>query len=309
MDYHSAASRLRAQENISAIYYPVSENKDESLIRMGMVEAPALADFLDGTSWRACDVPAEHSSLDHMVPPGSVSFAVDDGYTLTLYHRQGLTPYTYGTVAHNGEIQYYRVGWNDYQKAAALVQVPELTETSLWFDYSDSYWPQEVGQQNIMDPEGINGVILRCDSENMMLITDTESLTLFQGWPIWNAYFADLNGDGVREVCATVSVGFGMIDTRVMVYDFVSGLGYELQERGTYDYALSMHNGELMVTQSSHATGHPMTSGRLILAQDNSGNLKLQVLDSLPVTYTYGEDWWLSTDPFLLPSEMLSGII
>jgi glycosyltransferase involved in cell wall biosynthesis len=72
--------------------------------------------------------------------------------------------------------------------------------------------------------------------------------TVFSGMPIWNAYFSDLNGDGVSELCAGTSFGSGMVDDRILVYDFVSGKRYELESRGDYDYLLTLENGALVIT-------------------------------------------------------------
>lgn len=42
-------------------------------------------------------------------------------------------------------------------------------------------------------------------------------LQLYTGMPIWNTYFCDLTGDGLPELCSTLSFGSGMIDSRTIL--------------------------------------------------------------------------------------------
>ncbi|MFT4143148.1 MAG: M56 family metallopeptidase [Mobilitalea sp.] len=75
---------------------------------------------------------------------------------------------------------------------------------------------------------------------------------LFFGMPIWNVYLADLNGDNLPEFCATISFGSGIIDTRIIVYDYANDIHYEVSDRGIYDYVLSLENEQLVVTQTEY---------------------------------------------------------
>lgn len=104
-------------------------------------------------------------------------------------------------------------------------------------------------------------------------------LPLVSGMPIWNAYFCDLTGDGLPELCATYSWGSGMIDTRVLVYDYGEGTGYTMESRGTYDYALRYNDadGLLYVDVTPYGEDTVTTSGPL------------------------GLRGWLSSDPGQLP--------
>jgi hypothetical protein len=70
--------------------------------------------------------------------------------------------------------------------------------------------------------------------------------------PVWNVYLADLTNDGKPEFCATVSYGSGIVDTRIVVYDYVMSKSYELADRMSYDYTLSMQGGQLMATQTKY---------------------------------------------------------
>lgn len=95
--------------------------------------------------------------------------------------------------------------------------------------------------------------------------------TLFSGMPIWNVYLADLTGDGLPEFCATVSFGSGIIDTRIIVYDYSTRKMYEISDRMYYDYAFSIEAGRLVVTQSEYngaklAAGSPeIIDGELVI--------------------------------------------
>lgn len=80
---------------------------------------------------------------------------------------------------------------------------------------------------------------------------DGEKELIF-GMPVWNVYLADLNGDDLPEFCATISFGSGMIDTRIIIYDYANDIQYEVSDRGIYDYVLSLENEQLVVTQTEY---------------------------------------------------------
>ncbi len=73
--------------------------------------------------------------------------------------------------------------------------------------------------------------------------------------PVWNAYLADLNGDGLPEICATVSIGSGIIDTHAEIFDYANDRRYTLSDRMIHDYALSIKNGKLIVAKSKFNGG------------------------------------------------------
>jgi len=88
---------------------------------------------------------------------------------------------------------------------------------------------------------------------------------LLWGMPVWNVYLADLTNDGKPEICATVSFGSGICDTRVTVYDYANGEEYQLADRAYYDYYLSMHEGKVMVTQTAYRDPKPLATAQLQL--------------------------------------------
>ena len=65
--------------------------------------------------------------------------------------------------------------------------------------------------------------------------------------PIWSVYFYDLTGDGNPELCSTISFGSGIIDDRIIIYDYAGGASYELSDRGNFDYVLNMQEDSLIV--------------------------------------------------------------
>ena len=81
----------------------------------------------------------------------------------------------------------------------------------------------------------------------MEAVTDKEVVPLYEGMPIWSVYFCDLTGDGIPELCSTLSFGSGMIDNRIIIYDYAGGASYELSDRGNFDYILNMREDSLVV--------------------------------------------------------------
>lgn len=73
-----------------------------------------------------------------------------------------------------------------------------------------------------------------------------ETLCLFWGMPVWSVYLADLNGDGMREICSTLSMGSGIIDDRIAVYDYANKQLYQLEGRFECSYFLELEDGVLM---------------------------------------------------------------
>ena len=95
--------------------------------------------------------------------------------------------------------------------------------TEPWFDYLEK--PEEMnwdGNLEIELPE-YPDVTFRWYPEKMDAVTGNEVMQLYTGMPIWNTYFSDLTGDGLPELCSTLSFGSGMIDSRIIVYDYANG--------------------------------------------------------------------------------------
>ena len=150
-------------------------------------------------------------------------------------------------------------------------------QTEKWFDYLEN--PEEMnwdGRLEIALPE-YPGVTFRCYPEKMEAVTENEITPLYTGMPIWNTYFCDLTGDGLPELCSTITFGSGIIDSRVIVYDYANGASYTLEDRGKYDYSLRLDgsDGSLCVVQRAHDSGDIAAVGELFFS--DSG-LHLQVI-------------------------------
>ena len=144
------------------------------------------------------------------------------------------------------------------------VRVSETYAVRKWFDYLET--PEEMqwdGCQEISLPE-FPDVTFRWYPERLEAVTKEGTISLFQGMPIWNVYFYDLTGDGLPELCATCSFGSGIIDNRVIFYDYAKGIRYELSDRGHYDYALraSGRGNALLVEKTEYDTGKLVENGR-----------------------------------------------
>lgn len=81
------------------------------------------------------------------------------------------------------------------------------------------------------------GVTFKCDGQ----ILTASGSKLYSGMPITDLYLIDLNGDGKRELCSTVCIGSGIVDERIMAYDYANGKLYELAYRGAYDYRIKTY--------------------------------------------------------------------
>ena len=150
-------------------------------------------------------------------------------------------------------------------------------QTEKWFDYLEN--PEEMnwdGRLEIALPE-YPGVTFRCYPEKMEAVTENEITPLYTGMPIWNTYFCDLTGDGLPDLCSTVTFGSGIIDSRIIVCDYANGESYTLEDRGKYDYSLRLDesDGSLCVVQRAHDSGDIAAVGELLFSVSG---LHLQVI-------------------------------
>ena len=122
---------------------------------------------------------------------------------------------------------------------------------SKWIDFEvnrDLMWHTVVGLQL---PE-YQDVTFWCTAGSIVAEYSEEKEEMILGMPILNVYLADLTGDDLPEFCATVKIGSGVIDTRVVVYDYAAKKSFDLEDRFYYDYSLFLENGNLMVSQSKY---------------------------------------------------------
>lgn len=150
---------------------------------------------------------------------------------------------------------------------ASAESVPSVTK---WFDYLAD--PDEMkwdGSLEINLPE-FPDVTFRWSYGKMEAVAGNEITPLYTGMPIWNTYFCDLTGDGFHELCSTLSIGSGMIDNRVIIYDYANGVSYSLQDRGVFDCTLrqSEYDGQLYIDKRVYPDGELVSSGRLVFEND-----------------------------------------
>ena len=135
-----------------------------------------------------------------------------------------------------------------------------------WFDYlaapEDMIWDGRL-EINITE---FQDVTFRWFPEQIAAVTEAGITPLYTGMPIWNTFFYDVTGDGLPELCSTLSIGSGMIDNRVIVYDYANGVSYELSDRGYHDYTLRLNEDtrQLYVDKKLHPNGELVSSGRLL---------------------------------------------
>ncbi len=147
-----------------------------------------------------------------------------------------------------------------YVRAAGAASLYEANE---WLSYGPGGQMDWDDSAYLEIPE-YPGVVFHWTPGEVTVQDAQGERTIMNGMPIWNVYLVDLNGDNRPELCATVSFGSGIIDTHVLVYDCADGSLYSLWDRMVFDYALSLADGSLIVTQSSY-NGDKLAEGSLAL--------------------------------------------
>ena len=146
-------------------------------------------------------------------------------------------------------------------------------QAEVWLDYYDSD-DMPWGESRTLTLREFPGVTFTWTSGDVTAASGEDETVLFWGMPVWNVYLFDLTGDGKPEFCATVSIGSGIVDDRVIVYDCASGVSLVLHDRGRRDYRLE-GNGDLLQVVESEYMGPEISRGTLALKSDGEGNLQL----------------------------------
>ena len=151
---------------------------------------------------------------------------------------------------------------------ATFAQIADYSSTHAekWFDYLET--PDEMkwdGSLEISLTE-FPDVTFRWTYVDMLAVKGSKSTSLYMGMPIWNAYFCDLTGDGLPELCSSISWGSGMIDDRVIIYDYANGVSYELSDRWHFNFTLRQdhQDGCLYVDKTKYHTDELVETGRLV---------------------------------------------
>ena len=148
--------------------------------------------------------------------------------------------------------------------------VDEINSVIKWFDYTEN--PSAMDDESTINLPIYPDVTFSYNQAQIIASKtfDTSELTdhtiLITGMPIWNAYFTDLTGDDYPEICATYTFGSGIIDSRIIIYDYAKGASYELSDRGYFDFTLRFNeaDGYLYVDKRKYNTDELVETGRLV---------------------------------------------
>ena len=112
---------------------------------------------------------------------------------------------------------------------------------------------------------------LASDAMNIYMVEDDKKHWILSGMPVRNVYLSDLTGDGKPEFCASVYWGSGMIDSHIVVYDYVEKQEYTLWDRGVFDYRLEMENHTLYAVMTDYNTRAELYRDALMLIPTGDG--------------------------------------
>ena len=148
--------------------------------------------------------------------------------------------------------------------------VDEINSVIKWFDYTEN--PSAMDDESTINLPIYPDVTFSYNqaqiiaSKNFATSELTDHTILITGMPIWNAYFTDLTGDDYPEICATYTFGSGIIDSRIIIYDYAKGASYELSDRGYFDFTLRFNeaDGYLYVDKTKYNTDELVETGRLV---------------------------------------------
>ena len=148
--------------------------------------------------------------------------------------------------------------------------VDEINSVIKWFDYTEN--PSAMDDESTINLPIYPDVTFSYNQAQIIASKPfdtsepTDHTILITGMPIWNAYFTDLTGDGYPEICATYTLGSGIIDSRIIIYDYAKGASYELSDRGYFDFTLRFNeaDGYLYVDKTKYNTDELVETGRLV---------------------------------------------
>lgn len=255
--------------SVTLLYTPVYEEGEQVSSRFGLSVPTRTAKTLNRAYSDAAYLRGENGGLQFEVCVKSEVFRAENSQTVRFYVL-GFTDVLYEKGDPNRDaMTIQQNGWVGETEEDNLFIPSDATVVSQWVDYysskGDMPWDESMECQLPEFP----GVTFRWTAEEVTAVDDDGEETLFQGMPVWSVYLADLNGDGCREFCSTISIGSGIVDDRVVVYDYATQMCYELSARGEYNYVLSKDVfGRLRVKQYAYLDYAIMSSGDLALNQE-----------------------------------------
>lgn len=178
-----------------------------------------------------------------------------------------------GNESHPGQDPLSTMLW-----VVRLSDTPPLNTALQWFDYLETgAYPSEDDDNQAKIPH-FPGVTFRADPGAVYAETEEGSTRIITGMPVWNVYFCDLTGDGIYELCATVSEGSGIIDEHIVVYDYAAGTEYTLWDRGVFDYTLRLQDHQLVCDKRVYPHAEILESGPLMLVSAGGGDgMRLEI--------------------------------
>ena len=197
-------------------------------------------------------------NLSAMVNCGSTGILLHWDGVYTTFHFDSATELTlthYSVKSEKLNAFFARFSSTQEETAPAVVK---------WFDYAQDHSGMSYEDTLEIRLEELPGVTFQYTPYEITAVQEGISTGLIAGLPIWNAYFTDLTGDGLPEICAQLSYGSGLIDTRVVVYDYANRNSYTLENRGYYDYYLHDADGCLYVEKRTHGTQELVSQGKLL---------------------------------------------
>ncbi|MBQ3518284.1 MAG: hypothetical protein IJA31_03065 [Clostridia bacterium] len=202
-----------------------------------------------------------------------------------VYFREGWD----GALREQSELNYFIIQYSDGSLIGGYIgaydevpgQIYRLSRTQklpeavmqdiaveVWFDYvgRDSYdWGSVLRYEHPSFPD----TVFEWKEGQIYAVQNGEEELLIRGMPVLNAVFCDLTGDSLPELCTTVAFGSGMIDYRIIVYDFAAQNEYALQDRGKFDYWLRVEDGQLVANRSFYPKeSAPATEKGWLLLQE-----------------------------------------
>ena len=208
-----------------------------------------------------------------------------DGNHIALYY-QG----KYYRINDSEFSQYLREICAGGTRTSAVEALPAVQE---WFDYYNNGEMQWDGRHEI-NLEAFPGVTFHWTPEQVSaVLEDGKILPLYTGMPIWNVFFTDLTGDGLPELCSTLTIGSGVGDNRIIIYDYANGASYSLEDRMEYDYSLSLKDGMLIATKQVYSTdkkGAVVENGYLAYLNDTIQIVPMTVASTESTTSTTSVD-------------------
>lgn len=140
-------------------------------------------------------------------------------------------------------------------------------EPRVWFDQNldpEGLWEQD----HSLALEAFPDIAFHCDAAILSSTRAGVETELLYGMPIWSVYLVDLNGDQKPELCVQASWGSGIVDTFVSIFDIQNETSYELRDRFSHDYFLSLVNGQLIVSETNYWDQFILRSGPLSIVDN-----------------------------------------